>query len=110
MPGGMELDHVAAMAEAVEALQQRRMAVRLEDPVDGLRAAEAAAESPQAFARPAAALARDGVVHRPVAMGLRWRLPPSGRSLADGQRPKASRPPQKRPTKIRGGTLECPRF
>src|SRR5689334_12520769 len=68
MPGGMELDHVPAPAEAVEAVQHRRIAVGLEAPLDRLGAPQNATEIAETLARPAAALARHGLVERPIAL------------------------------------------
>src|SRR5579883_1039814 len=67
MPGGMELDHVAAAAIAIEALQNGRVAVRLEAPFDRLGAAERGAEGGEAIDRPQGALARDSLAERAIA-------------------------------------------
>ena len=65
VPGGVELDLVDPVAEAVVGAQLRRVLVREPSPFERL-AAEQLAEPAQRLVRPAGALARDRLDERPV--------------------------------------------
>ena len=67
VPGGVELDLVAAVAEAVVGVQHRRVLVGLDAPAHRLAAPERAGGA-QALARPAAALALEALPQRRVVL------------------------------------------
>jgi hypothetical protein len=67
VPRGVELDLVAAVAEAVVRVQHRRMLVGLDAPAHRLAAPEGA-RGAQAIARPAAALALEPLAERRVVL------------------------------------------